>query len=126
MYDKKDTHSLELDEIYNIYKTSEKGLSEIEAEKRLKLYGENTLKEKEESKLKIFFRQFNNILIYVLFLASLISVISHKYVDFFVIIALIFINSIIGFIQEIKAIISIKALKKMTESKTKVIRDGKI
>ncbi|NGX32176.1 MAG: Calcium-transporting ATPase 1 [Candidatus Anoxychlamydiales bacterium] len=126
MYKQKDTHSLELDEIYNIYKTSEKGLSAIEAQKRLKLYGENTLKEKEESKFKIFIRQFNNILVYVLFLASLISIITYKYVDFFVIIALIFINSIIGFIQEIKAIISIKALKKLTESKTKVIRDGKI
>ncbi|HEU64217.1 hypothetical protein LCGC14_0991950 [marine sediment metagenome] len=126
MYNQKDTHSIELDEIYNIYKTSEKGLSELEAEKRLELYGENTLKEKEESKLKIFVRQFNNILIYVLFLASLVSVIAHKYVDFFVIIVLIFINSIIGFIQEIKAISSIKALKKLTESKTRLIRDGKI
>ncbi|NGX52163.1 MAG: Calcium-transporting ATPase 1 [Candidatus Anoxychlamydiales bacterium] len=126
MYNQKDTHSLELDEIYNIYKTSEKGLSAIEAQKRLKLYGENSLKEKEESKFKIFIRQFNNILVYVLFLASLISIITYKYVDFFVIIALIFINSIIGFIQEIKAIISIKALRKLTESKTKVIRDGEI
>ncbi|NGX34178.1 MAG: Calcium-transporting ATPase 1 [Candidatus Anoxychlamydiales bacterium] len=126
MYSKKDIHSLDLEEIYKIYNTSKKGLSEVEAEKRLKLYGENTLKEKEESKFKIFIRQFNNILIYVLFLASLISVISYKYVDFFVIIVLIFINSIIGFVQEIKAISSIKALKKLTESKTKVIRDNKI
>ncbi len=126
MYNQKDTHSLEIDEIYDIYKTSDKGLSEIEAAKRLKIYGENTLKEKEESKIKIFFRQFNNILVYVLLFASLISVFSYKYVDFLVIIALIFINGIIGFVQEIKAISSIKALKKLTQSKTKVIRDGKI
>lgn len=126
MYNQKDIHSLEIEKIYNIYKTSENGLSEIEAEKRLKLYGENTLKEREESKFKIFIRQFNNILVYVLLLASLISIITNKYVDFFVIVVLIIINSIIGFIQEIKAISSIKALKKLTESKSKVIRDGKI
>ncbi|NGX62911.1 MAG: Calcium-transporting ATPase [Candidatus Anoxychlamydiales bacterium] len=126
MYKEKDTHSLSLNEIYRLYNTSKEGLSQVEADKRLKLYGENVLKEKEESRLKIFFRQFNNVLVYVLLLASLISIVSSKYVDFFVIIFLILVNGIIGFIQEIKALSSIKALKKLTESKTRVLRDSKI
>lgn len=120
------THALDIEEILTLYKTSYEGLKDDEAKRRLELYGENTLKEKEESIFKIFFRQFNSILIYVLLIASVISVIAHKYVDFFVIIFLIFINGIIGFIQEIRARSSIKALKKLTTSKTKIIRDGNI
>ncbi|NGX36168.1 MAG: Calcium-transporting ATPase 1, partial [Candidatus Anoxychlamydiales bacterium] len=119
-------HALDIEEIIALYKTSFEGLKDDEAKRRLELYGENTLKEKEESIFKIFFRQFNSILIYVLLIASVISIIAHKYVDFFVIIFLIFINGIIGFIQEIRARSSIKALKKLTTSKTKIIRDGNI
>jgi len=119
-------HSINIDEIYKLYNTSYRGLDDNEAKKRLELYGENTLKEEDESKFKILFRQFNNILIYVLFAASLISIFTNKYVDFFVIIFLIIVNGIIGYIQEIKALSSIKALKKLTESKIRIIRDGKI
>jgi Ca2+-transporting ATPase len=120
------THFLDIKEIFKIYDTSFEGLDQIEADKRLKLYGKNTLKEKEESKLIIFLRQFNSVLIYVLFVASLISFFTYKYIDFFAIVFLIFVNGIIGFIQEIKALSSIKALKKLTESKTKIIRNGHI
>jgi len=122
----KHTHSLTIENLFKIYKTSYQGLNQEESEKRLKLYGENLLKEKEESKLIIFLRQFNSVLVYVLLIASLISFFTYKYVDFFVIIFLIFINGIIGFVQEIKALSSIKALKKLTESKTKVIRNNHI
>lgn len=120
------THSLDLGDIFNIYKTSPTGLDENEAKKRLEFYGENTLKEKDESKFLIFFRQFNSVLIYVLLTASLISFFSQKFIDFTVIIFIIIVNGIIGFIQEIKAQSSIKALKKLTESKTKIIRNGHI
>lgn len=120
------THFLNIDEILKIYQTSYLGLDGADADKRLKLYGSNTLKEKEESKFLIFLRQFNSILIYVLCIASLISLTTQKYVDFAVIIFVITANSLIGFIQEIKALSSIKALKKLTESKTKIIRNGHI
>ncbi len=120
------SHSLDLDEIFKIYNTSYLGLDETEAKKRLELYGENTLKEKEESKFIIFLRQFNSILIYVLMVASLISFFTQKYVDFTIIIIIIIVNGLIGFIQEIKALSSIKALKKLTESKSKIIRNGHI
>lgn len=119
-------HSLNIDEILKIYNTSAFGLDENEAKKRLKLYGENTLKEKEENKFLILLRQFNSILIYVLFSASLISFFSEKFLDFFIIIFIIIANGIIGFIQELKALSSIKVLKKLTESKTKIIRNGRI
>ncbi|MFA6118807.1 MAG: cation-transporting P-type ATPase [Parachlamydiales bacterium] len=120
------THAINLNEIFNLYKTSADGLSQKEADNRLKIYGENTLKEKEESKFIIFFRQFNSILIYVLLAASLFSILTYKYVEFLVIIFIILVNSIIGFIQEVKALSSIKALKKLTKSKTKVLRDGQV
>ncbi len=120
------THFISIEDILKLYTTSFDGLSEDEAKKRLELYGENSLQEKEESKFIIFFRQFKSILVYVLFTASLMSLFTHKYIDFFTILFLILMNSTIGFIQEIKALSSIKALRKLTESKTKVCRDGKI
>ncbi len=116
-------HIPTVEEIFKIYETSINGLSEKEVERRRAIYGKNVLSEKEENKWKIFFRQFNNILIYVLIAASIISLILHKHADFGIIMGIIVINSIIGFIQEIKAITSIKVLKKLTESRVEVIRD---
>jgi Ca2+-transporting ATPase len=120
------THFIVLEELFKIYNTSETGLSEKEAFERLKIYGENTLKENDESKFLLFFRQFNSILIYILIAASLFSFFTQKYIDFVVIVFIILANGIIGFIQEIKALSSIKALKKLSESKTKVLRDGTV
>ncbi|MBN2479971.1 MAG: cation-transporting P-type ATPase [Parachlamydiales bacterium] len=125
MEHEKSHHSIKIDEIVKLFNTSFDGLTQNEANKRLDIYGKNSLKEKEDSKIAIFFRQFNNILVYVLVIASLISLFTHKYIDFSAIIFLIIVNGVIGFIQEIKALSSIKALKKMTESKTHVLRDKK-
>ncbi|OGN66903.1 MAG: cation transporter [Chlamydiae bacterium RIFCSPLOWO2_01_FULL_28_7] len=119
-------HTLEIEEIFKIFNTNVNGLSSIEAEKRLKTYGKNALKSVEESKIKIFFRQFNNLLIYVLFLASLVSLLTKRHIDFFIIIILIIINGLIGFIQEIKSLSSIKALQKLIKSKTKVLRNSEM
>ena len=106
-------------------KTSNKGLSEHEAEKRLLVYGPNEIKrEKKISPLSIFLKQFMDTLILVLLAASIIAYLLGDVLDAVLIAAVIVLNSILGFIQEYRAEKAIEALKKMTALKTTVIRSG--
>jgi len=115
-----------IDEVISQLNSSIDGLTSEEAEKRLKIYGLNELEEgKKESRLKLFLSQFNSPLIYILIIAGVIAYFLGEEKDSFVIFGLIFINGLIGFYQELKAISSIEALKKLTALKTVVKRDKK-
>lgn len=117
-------HSLTADETAKVLATSFEGLTEAEADNRIKIYGRNILEEEETSKLKIFLRQFKSVLVYVLFAASILTLVMGEWTDFIVIVFIVIVNSLIGFWQELKAETSLRALKKLTESKVKVIREG--
>ncbi|NGX55958.1 MAG: Calcium-transporting ATPase 1 [Candidatus Anoxychlamydiales bacterium] len=125
MEDIDDIHLMNIEEVLEIYETSKSGLSIDEANKREEKYGKNIIQEKEESIIFLFFRQFNNVLVYILLIASLISLYARKYIDFFAIAFLILANGLMAFFQELKAKTSIKALQKLTESKCIVLRDNK-
>lgn len=113
-------------EIFQELGTSSEGLSVKEAKERLEKFGKNALDEKKISKWALFFKQFHNFLIYILLAAATVSILVSAWKDVFVILAIIFINSVVGFWQELKAEISIAALKKLTESQNKVIRAGRV
>lgn len=103
------------------------GLSDKEAGIRLARFGRNEIDAKEkQNPFLIFLKQFNNALILILFLAAIISYVFGEIVDFWVIIVVILINSIIGFVQEYRAEKSIEALKKMIVSAAKVYREGEL
>jgi Ca2+-transporting ATPase len=118
------SHALTAEDVRAMLATGPDGLTESEVQARLALYGKNILKEEKTSRLVIFLRQFNSILVYILILAAVISLIVSDIKDFFIIIFIIGVNSVIGFWQEVKAEASLDALKKLTESKVTVIRDG--
>ncbi len=118
-------HSLTIEETFKQLESSTQGLSTEEVKTRQKRFGKNVLIEEKTSKFKIFLRQFNSALIYILFAASLVSVLIGEWTDFLVINCIILINGLIGFWQELKAEASIAALKKMTESRNRAMRDGK-
>jgi Ca2+-transporting ATPase len=124
--DKAFFHSMSIDKIFDRLKTSHNGLTSEEAKERLNVYGKNILKEVKVSNFKIFLRQFNSILVYILVFASLISLVIGEWLDFFVISFIIFVNSMIGFWQEVRAEISLRALKKLTETRNKILRDKEI
>ena len=122
----KNFHSIPESEALKILNTNREGLREEEAKRRLKIYGYNELEEEEESRIKIFLRQFNNPLVYILIAAALIAFFLESKKDAGVIGFIILINAFLGYWQESKAIASIRALKKLTELKAKVVREGKL
>ncbi|MFA6194363.1 MAG: cation-translocating P-type ATPase [Patescibacteria group bacterium] len=119
-------YSLKPEMIFKIINSSPEGLSSEEAKKRLMKNGPNILaQEKPYSRLKIFFSQFKNPLIYILLGGGAISLIIGEHIDAQVIAATVMINVIISFIQEDKANSALNKLKKIVEHQAYVRRDGK-
>lgn len=119
--------SCSIENLLEQFSTSIKeGLSLSAVLEKQRIFGKNELEEENINYIKIFLRQFTSIFIYILFLASFISIISGRYIDFFAIIVIIIVNSSIGFWMEVRAEVSIRALKKLTKSKEKVLRSAEI
>jgi Ca2+-transporting ATPase len=103
------------------------GLSSEEAQYRLAKYGENKLKGKPKKGLAaLFFAQLQDMLIYVLLGATVITVLIGEYVDAIIILSVVVLNAVIGVVQEFKAEKAIEALQKMTTPKAVVRRDGEV
>ena len=118
-------HALSLSEVFLGVEGNKNGLSGAEAEKRLKHLGPNALpKEKPYPKIKLFFRQFNSPLIYILLVTVAISFALRHYSDSIFIVIVLLINTTVGFWQENKANNSLLALKQMVKIRAKVLRDG--
>ncbi len=119
-------YQMEAKEVFQTLKTSEQGLSDAEAKKRLETYGLNKLPEAEGiSRLKIILHQFTSPLIYILMVAAVVTILLGEYIDTGVIVAVLILNAIIGYFQEYKAETSVRALQSMVVPKAKVMRDGR-
>ncbi len=120
-------HTKTKKEIFQELETSENGLTREQAKKRLIEFGLNKIsKKKKTSQIFIFLKQFNSPLIYILFVAMIISFIFHHLIDAYVILAVVLINGAIGFVQERKAERAIDALQKLIISYAKVYRNNQI
>lgn len=103
------------------------GLTQDQVEENIKKYGKNKLKEKKKnSALSILLSQFNDIMIWILIVATIVSGILGDVADAVVIIVIIIINAILGFVQEFRTEKSLESLKKLSSPTTKVIRDGNL
>ncbi len=103
------------------------GLSTAEAARRLAANGPNEIKEsKPIHPLQIFLAQFKSLIICILIVASVVSGLLGERVDSIAILAIVILNAIIGFYQELNAERSIAALKKMTAPQAKVRRDRRV
>jgi len=101
------------------------GLTSAEAARRLERHGPNRLPEVEgRSPLRRFLAQFNNVLIYVLLAASVVTAGLQHWVDTGVILAVVIANAAIGFLQEGKAEAAMAALRVMLSPRAAVLRDG--
>lgn len=114
----KDVEKMTRSEIVN-------GLSEKEAEKRLKQFGYNKLEEGERvPAFFVFLAQFKDFMVIVLLIATLISGLLGEYIDAITIILIVLLNGILGFIQERKAEKSLAALKELSAPQIMVLREG--
>ena len=103
------------------------GLSSEEAKSRLEKDGLNKLRgKKKKSFLQLFLSQVNDVMIYILLIAAIISAIVGEFSDALIILIVIFVNAIIGVVQESKAEKALEALKNMSTPKALVKRDGQI
>lgn len=124
MVQKDGWYNKEVQEVFRELATSELGLSEDEAKKRLEAYGPNELeKEKRNAWFIILVNQLKNPLFIVLIAAALISFYVGKTIDTVVIFGVIILNTLIGFFQEYKAETALEALKSMSAPEAQVLRN---
>ena len=105
----------------------EKGLSTEEVKRRQDKYGPNELEEQEtKSWYEILFDNLNNIIVYLLAGAALLSVFMGEYVEAIAIVLAILISVITGFVVEMRAAQSVDALQEMVLTTVDVLRDGEV
>ena len=120
------------EEIFKSLNSNINGLDSKEAKKRLSNYGQNIiLNKKKKPWILRFLKQFNDTMIIILLVVALLLYFygyfySHEYTDTIVILFVVFINAIVGFIQEEKATLILRDLKKYETSTCKVKRNDKI
>jgi len=100
------------------------GLSEAEADRRLKQYGENALAEHHVSVLERLAHFFWGPIPWMIEIAALLSGILRHWDDLTIILIMLFINAGVGFWQEFKADNAIALLKQRLALKARVKRDG--
>lgn len=102
------------------------GLGADEVTARRDRYGPNELPEgKKRSLLGIFIRQFQSPLIYILFVAAIFAFALGEHGDSAVILVVVFVNAIIGTVQEGRAERSMEALRRLSALETRVLRESR-
>ncbi len=118
-------HAQEADEVRRALGTGPEGLTQEEAEARLSQYGPNELVAgKKISPLVIFFRQFFNLLMIILIVATVVSYLLGEHLDAAVILAIILACVILGFLQEYRAERAAAALQELAAPHATVWREG--
>ena len=104
------------------------GLSSGEVAERLTTYGPNRLAEsKRRPAFLRFLDQFRDLLIMILLVAAVVSfAVSGELKTPVVVLLVVFLNALIGFVQENRAEASLEALKKMLTASSRVRRDGDV
>jgi len=119
-------HNLSWQEALQVLNSDLKqGLSDKEVKIRQKEFGKNKLpEEKPLSKLKIYLEQFHSPFVYILIVAGIITFFLREFTDSIVIWAAIFVNTIVGFVQENRTSNALKELKKVIKQESEVLRNG--
>jgi magnesium-transporting ATPase (P-type) len=119
-------HHLPGEEVLRLLATNgQTGLDRIAVEERQHRYGPNSLaKRVGDGPLLRFLLQFNQALVYILLVAVIIKLSLGAWVDAAVIFGVVLLNSIIGFVQEGKALSALEALSRTLKMETTVLRGG--
>ena len=121
-----------VEDVLKEQKSTEEGLSQAEASKRLEQVGPNKLKEgKKVSLFRKFLDELADPMIIILLVAAAISGVTAYYegesfADVIIILVVVIINAVLGVFQESKAEAAIAALQEIAAATSKVMRDGKM
>jgi len=133
-------YSMKIEEVLRALQSTLKGLSDDEAQLRLRRFGYNELKKRKRvSSLQIFLSQFKNIFVILLLIAIIISIAIGWYeaqateahlaietfVDAIAIAMIVALNAVVGFVQEYRSEKAMEAMEKLTAPRARVLRDGK-
>lgn len=118
-------HSLTAEEAVEALGSSLSGLTRETAQARLARFGPNALpRVQPPTAAQIFLHQFKSPLIYVLFVAALVSLLLREWSDAGFIFAVLLINAVIGTYQEYSAERSAEALRSLVKIRARVEREG--
>ena len=128
----------EKEDVLQNVQSTENGLTQQEAERRLAQNGPNKLREGKKTPLALkFLKQLCDPMIIVLIVVAIVSLVTvvvnnanpknprESFADVIIIVAVVLLNAVLGVAQESKAEKAVKALQTMTEATCKVLRDGK-
>ena len=99
------------------------GLTESDAESRIKKYGYNEIVAKKESHIKKFFSKFWGPIPFMLIAVILISIFLHKFIDAYIVVGLLLFTAVAGFLEEFKADNTLELLEKKLSVNVNVERD---
>jgi H+-transporting ATPase len=122
---KDDLKSLPMPEVENKLGSSPKGLSQAEADKRLAQYGPNEIAEKKDNLFLKFLSYFWGPIPWMIEAAVILSGVVKHWMDFFIILFLLFSNALVAFWEEHQAGNEIAALRAKLATDARVLRDGK-
>jgi magnesium-transporting ATPase (P-type) len=118
-------HALSTDEILARLETNLDGLTEAESRRRLERDGPNLLPAAAgRTAWRRFAEQFNNVLIFVLMAAAVVTGLLAHWIDTGVIVGVVIVNAVIGFLQEGKAEKALEAVRGLLSPQAVVVHDG--
>ncbi len=119
-------HTLPIEEVFSRLEAPPTGLSSDTATQRLAVYGDNELREPERvSPWWLLLEQFQNVLIVILLVATVLSAFLGHAVEAITIAVIVMFAVLLGFTQEFRAERAIQALRRMAAPLASVLRDGR-
>lgn len=100
------------------------GLTTAQVERKLQEVGYNEIPEKRHYPVLQFLSKFWGMTAWLLELIIVISWVLQKYSDVYVVLALLVVNAIVAFSQELRASKAVEMLRKRLQVATRVLRDG--
>lgn len=121
----RDWAALDPHQIFDLLGCSRSGLTNVEAERRLREYGRNELREHEElSRLRVLASQFRNPLLLLLVFAAGVSAYTGQWIDATIVMVIILASAGLGFVREYRAAAAAAALRSKIRTRANVLRDG--
>jgi Ca2+-transporting ATPase len=124
----RDAYTVPIDNVLDrLHVAQDRGLDTAEVGRRQRQFGLNSLKEsRPKSAWRILYDQFKSLIVLLLAAAAGLSFVFGQWTEGFAILAVILINTAIGFFTELRAIRSMEALRRLSVLKARVRRDGRI